>query len=349
MTKHETSRVVYNGAATFRGIYLNHVVLSRANLLNRLTDVLTCFVWVDLRVWLTLSKYFFQIFVPEDQRDLFRLVWFRDNGIKRGETQVLRFSNIAFYAIQRLIDKNFTNTSRLTLKVIENNRYMDDLLIADEFLANVEVISRELKSLYESRGFKLRKRSANYLAQPVLLSIPKCDLGSNIREINLGLNPMPDSIALGLTWDFEKDSLNVHCNKNLTMPARLSRREMLATFTHLVLSLFISWEAKLILRRAIFAAIGRDDELPKEIMIVWSAWLCLFQPVLEVSIPRHWFWGTETETRGNESVSYQLHGFSDVSNDALSCVVYLRRRIGRRSNVVFVHGKSKLVLLSQEN
>ena len=53
--------------------------------------------------------------------------------------------------------------------------------------------------------------------------------------------------------------------------------------------------------------------------------------------------------RDDESVCYQLHEFSDTLNDALSCVVYLRRLIERRSKVAFEHGKSKLVLLSQAN
>ena len=129
--------------------------------------------------------------------------------------------------MQRLIDENPSNASRLTLEAIENNRYMDDLLITAESLADIEVVSRESKSLFESRGFRLRKWSANQLAKPVLLSIPKCDLGSDIQEIDLASNPMPDSKALGLMWDVEKDCLKFHCNKNLTMPARLSRREML--------------------------------------------------------------------------------------------------------------------------
>ena len=84
-------------------------------------------------------------------------------------------------------------------------------------------------------------------------------------------------------------------------------------------------------------------------MVDWSAWLCPLRPISEVSIPRYCFWEAETEAGDDKSVSYQLHGFSDASNNALSCVVYLRRLIGRRWNVFFVHGKSKLVLLSQTN
>ena len=126
-----------------------------------------------------------------------------------------------------MIDENPTNASRLTLKATKNNRYINDLLITAESLVDIEVISQESKSLFKSRRFRLLKWSANHLAKPVLLSIPKCNLGFNIREIDLGSNPMPDSKALGLIWDVEKDCLKVHCNKSLTMPGRFSRREML--------------------------------------------------------------------------------------------------------------------------
>ena len=198
VTKQGKSRVVYDGAAIFKGICLNHAVFPGANLLNGLTDVLTRFRLGRFAFMTDLSKRFFQISILEDQRDLFRWVWFKDNDIKFGKTEVFRFSRhvwgiksspyIALHAILRLIDENPTNASRLTLKAIENNRYIDDLFITAESLVDIKVISRESKSLFESRGFKLCKWWANHLAKPVLLSIPKCDLGYNIREIDLGSN-----------------------------------------------------------------------------------------------------------------------------------------------------------------
>ena len=91
------------------------------------------------------------------------MVWFKNKDIKLSEIKVSRFSRyvwginfspyIALHAIQRLVDENPTNASRLTLEAIENDQYMDDLLINAKSLANIEVISRESKSLFESRGF----------------------------------------------------------------------------------------------------------------------------------------------------------------------------------------------------
>ena len=50
----------------------------------------------------------------------------------------------------------------------------------------------------------------------VLMNIPQQNLGSNIWEIDLWTQLMPDSTALGLIWDVEGDQLCVQ-NLNLTM------------------------------------------------------------------------------------------------------------------------------------
>ena len=39
-----------------------------------------------------LHKLFFQIAMPEEQRDLFRIIWFKDNDLDGGDLQVCRFA-----------------------------------------------------------------------------------------------------------------------------------------------------------------------------------------------------------------------------------------------------------------
>ena len=58
---------------------------------------------------------------------------------------------------------------------------MDDLLLASDSLYDLKRISRESTSLFESRGFKLRKWVADGSSETVLSGIPKCDLCSNIQ------------------------------------------------------------------------------------------------------------------------------------------------------------------------
>ena len=79
VTKQAKSRVVFDGAATYKGVSLNDAVYPRENSLNGLVDMLTRFRLGKFACMADVSKYFFQVSIPESQRDLFRLIWFKDN------------------------------------------------------------------------------------------------------------------------------------------------------------------------------------------------------------------------------------------------------------------------------
>ena len=72
-------------------------------------------------------------------------------------------------ALNCLIEENPTNASWLTLNVIENNHYMDDILLASDSLSDLEIIANESIHLMESRGFKLCKWVSNCHAKSILL------------------------------------------------------------------------------------------------------------------------------------------------------------------------------------
>ena len=133
---------------------------------------------------------------------------------------------IALFAIEKLITENPTNAIAITLTAIKNSRDLDDLLLASDSLDDLKKISRESTSLFESRGFKLRKWVANGGSKTVLFGILKCDLGSNIREIDLSAEHVPDSKTLGMVWDVENDRLRV-CFKHQKLGEFTTRREML--------------------------------------------------------------------------------------------------------------------------
>ena len=105
--------------------------------------------------------------MPESQRDLFRLIWYRNNDLDEGKVQLNRFTShvwkiysslfIALFAIEKLIAENPTNAGAMTLTAIENNRCIDDLLLVSDSLDDLKKISRESTTLFESRGFELRK------------------------------------------------------------------------------------------------------------------------------------------------------------------------------------------------
>ena len=236
VSRQDKPRVVFDGAATFKGVSLKDGVLPGVNLLNGLVEVLTRFRLGKYACMADLSKCFFQIAMPSEQQDLFRLVWYDKNDIDNGHLQVFRFCRhvwgitsspyVALFAIEKLINENPTEADQMTLTAIETKRYMDNLLLSYDSLSDLELVSRQPIALFKSRGFQLRKWVANGLSKSVLMNIPQRDLGSNIREIDLSTQIMPDSKALGLIWDVEGDRLRV-CSK-LKFDGVSTRREMLS-------------------------------------------------------------------------------------------------------------------------
>ena len=179
-------RVVYDGAAELKGMSINQAVLAGENLLNGLVDVLIRFRLGRYACVADISKCFFQVRIPCDQQDWFRIVWYSNNDLDNGKPQVFRFTRhvwginsspyVALLALKCVVEENPTNASQLTLQAIKKNRYMDDILLASDSLSDLEIIAKESIDLMESRGFKLRKWVLNCCAKSILTKVPRCDL-----------------------------------------------------------------------------------------------------------------------------------------------------------------------------
>ena len=88
ITKQKEPRVVFNDAAFYKRFSLNDAFYPGINLLSGLMEILTCFPLEKYACMADLSKCFFQISLPKDQRDLFRLIWYEDNDIDPRVTKI---------------------------------------------------------------------------------------------------------------------------------------------------------------------------------------------------------------------------------------------------------------------
>ena len=90
------------------------------------------------------------------------------------------------------------------------------------------------------------------------------------------------------------------------------------------------------LQRAVTSKLAWDDKFPKNIMSDWKIWAKSMEKIVDCySIPRYCFGNEEINKNTCSQVKYQLHGFCDASNYALSCVVYLRWVVEDRPGVGF--------------
>ena len=143
-TKSAKPLVVYDKSVVDDGQSLNQAVFSGENLLKNLLEVLTRFRLGKFVCVADLSRCFFQVKIPLELQDLFRIVWFKNNNLNN-HVEIHRFTRhvwginfspfVAFLPIHRLVEKNPINACELTLKAIEPNRYMDDGINFSPFVA----------------------------------------------------------------------------------------------------------------------------------------------------------------------------------------------------------------------
>ena len=194
----------------------------------------------------------------------------------------------------------------------------------------------------------MRKWIANCHAKGILSAVPKCDLAACLEEVNIGSDPLPDSGALGLMWNPQKDELRVNCKEFASACTKREMTKQLASqFDPMgIVSPFLLG-GKLLLQRVATSGVDWDEVLPMEVQECWNKWLETLQLIRKVSIPRNCFPGNLPFN--HDAVKFQLHAFCDASNSAFSCVIFLRCWFNDRVEVKFMIGKCRVVLTSQAN
>ena len=139
---------MYDGKAKFKGTCVNDIIMSGPDLLNPLLHVLTRFRLGKYALMSDVTKCFFQIQLPAAQRDLFRLLLFENNDVETGKLVPYRFRvhpwgiksspYIACLAFKKLVGKNPTCASDMTLQNILQNMYMDDLIFSVDSLECID-------------------------------------------------------------------------------------------------------------------------------------------------------------------------------------------------------------------
>ena len=111
-----------------------------------------------------IEKTFLQIRIRESDRDLSRFHWVNNLDSKNIET--LRFTWLVFgliespFILKGTLKKHFENYSesfKELIKIIENDRYVDDLVTGGSNLEEVKEIKQNSVQLFKKGGFNLHK------------------------------------------------------------------------------------------------------------------------------------------------------------------------------------------------
>ncbi|PWA27943.1 hypothetical protein CCH79_00020810, partial [Gambusia affinis] len=320
-------RVVFDSSAAYEGVSLNDVLLKGPDLNNTLIGVLLRFRRELVAVTADIRQMFYCFLVREDHRDYLRFLWYEDNNLDKNiaeyRMKVHVFGNtpspaVAIYCMRRAAEKGENEHGSDARQFVERQFYVDDGLISvttpDEA---VDLLKRTRQMLAES-NIRLHKVASN--SNQVMEALPKEDRASDLKELELGADPLPLQRSLGLSWNLETDSFTFQVSSE-TKP--FTKRGILST----VKSLFdplgfvapIIMQGKALLRELSSHQDEWDSPLPSEKEAEWNAWKNSLKALEELHIRRSYFPISPTLLQRKE-----LCIFSDASTLTIGAVAYMR-------------------------
>lgn len=339
-------RVVFDSSAKYKGISLNDVLLSGPNLNNTLIGVLLRFRKEQIAVTADVEKMFYGFKVREDHRNYLRFLWYKDNNPNEEVVDywmsVHVFGNspspaVATYGLRKAAEYGELEHGTDAKQFVFRNFYVDDALTSlathDEA---IDLLQRTRAMLAES-NIKLHKIASNNTR--VMEAFSTEERASDLKDLDLGADPLPLQRSLGLSWALQSDSFTFRVSREVKP---FTRRGTLSTvnsvYDPLGFASPITIQGKALVRDISSEQYEWDTPLPAEKETQWKAWTDSLVALEQVCIPRAYIPISLSCTERME-----LCIFADASTVAIAAVAYLRALdLDGKWHVGFVMGKSKL-------
>ncbi|KAI3365733.1 hypothetical protein L3Q82_000698 [Scortum barcoo] len=220
---------------------------------------------------------------------------------------------------------------------VERQFYVDDGLtsVATPEEA-IDLLTRTRKMLAES-NLRLHKVASN--SSQVMKAFPAEDRATDLKDLDLGVDPLPLQRSLGLSWNLESDSFTYLVSRE---EKPFTRRGVLSTvnsfYDPLGFVAPITMQGKALMRELSAEQSEWDAPLLPEKESEWNLWKESLKALEDLHIQRCYISVSLSSTQRKE-----LCIFSDASTVAIGAVAYLRAVDTQgQYHVGFVMGKSKL-------
>ena len=343
--KPDKVRVVFDCAAKYKGASLNASLLQGPDLANNLIGVLIRFRQEHIALVSDIEAMFHQVRVPPKDRNSLRFLWWRDGDpnqkIEEYCMNVHLFGatsspSCTMFCLRQCAKDNETKYNQETIRTIERNFYIDDLLKSVPTAKQGVNLAKELTDVLRQGGFKLRKWASN--SKEVLASIPGSDRAPTLASLDFDNNSQTER-ALGVSWEIKNDTFSFQIKQDQKPFTRRGLLSIVASlFDPLGLVAPVTLSAKMLFQRLCKEKMGWDEPMSKLDIDNFCAWLNSLNSLTKLKIPRCFKpsnFGSLLET--------ELHLFSDASQFGYGACCYLRLRdTSGTVHVSLVMGKSRL-------
>ena len=313
-------RIVFDCASRFDGEALNDKCFQGPNLTNNLLNVLLRFRQHSYAVTADVEAMYYQVVIPEEDRDTLRFLWYDDCGrvvqyrMTRHVFGGVWCSASSTYALRRVLSDNVV-TDPLVEDTVRRSFYVDDCLSSLPSRDGVLRIVQGASDVLRKGGFRLTKFMIN--DRELFDTIPVADRSSEV-ELLSDLHGK----ALGIRWEVENDVFYFSDRTDQNWVTDVTRRKMLS----IVASIFdplglvnpLIVLGKLTLQQATSRKLSWDQPIPEDLLSRWVEWCRTLRGLSQIRIPR-----CVKPVEFNDA-ALELHHFSDASLSALGCSSYLR-------------------------
>lgn len=314
-------RVVIDASCpTSTGISLNDIQYKGAIMQDDLTDIIIRFRMHQYVVSADIEKMYTKIHVTPHQQGLQCIVW-RENpqdALKTYKLTTLSFGlrcapYIATRCLKEIANQNKHRFPEAAM-ALANDFLMDDLLYGRGSKEEVIQTVIQVEQLLQESGFTLRKWKSN--SPEILKSVSRTTQTHTNTVTEIGNTTHK---VLGLAWSDLDDEL-LYPSELDPVPRVLSKRKVLSSassvFDPLGLLGPIIITAKMYVQRLVILKLDWDETLSAELHLEWSQIWNQMNNIKKIKIKRN--------VVIRNSVSIELHGFSDSSKGAYGAAVYVR-------------------------
>ena len=337
-------RLVFDAAASCRGVSLNSELLSGPDMLLSLPGVLLRFREETIALVGDIEQMYHQVrVIPEDQASL-SFLWRNMEQERPPDTYNMLVTIFgakcspasANYALRRTA-ADHTMEPGVTTRAVEavsRNFYMDDFLKSERSVDDAKAVRQEVTELVARGGFRLTKWRSN--SREVLQDIPEPECAPESTQ-------MKTESVLGCPWNPEVDRLGIRSVEAGTVYTKRGVvRTVARLFDPLGLAAPYTLRAKILVQKLWAMDYGWDEELRDSELRGWMEWVSELCQLASLTVPR-WLGGSAV----GRDQRHELHVFSDASEAAFGAVAYLKTTNGKDSSLAFLAAKTRVAPLKQ--
>uniref|UniRef100_A0A146LXE2 Pro-Pol polyprotein n=1 Tax=Lygus hesperus TaxID=30085 RepID=A0A146LXE2_LYGHE len=335
-------RIVYDASAKIKGqCSLNELLYKGPLMLEDLCTLLLKFRINNIGIVADVEKAFLQVGLQEEDRDVTRFLWVKNvDGMPcDGNLIHLRFCRVPFGIISSPFLLAATIRHHLLCKETKYARQLADCLYVDNLVTGVDN-QNHARDLYHTAKRSLDELSMNLRGwnsndKNFLATLPQSQ-----RDMNKVVS------VLGLKWDTVADSLQLAFTESkLERPVTTKRQAL-----RIIASVFdpcgfvspLTLPTRVFLQNLWKKGLNWDTKLSPDQQSAWNKCVCYLEQIPRFMTPRRY------TLAGPFVQPYDLHCFTDASQDAYVAVLYVRAQLADHYEGSFVISKSRVTPLQRK-